>query len=727
MADAGRNSSGNARIALKAHLLGSEGTADLPKLAAYAFTSGGRMLARAPLPQATGDLQFRVGAEAMSVRVLIGPDVEEKEPAPSDLLRRGAVERHVRIDAGRLGAEVHVDVIPDVWRCWLRGLCFVRGTLLKREVRGGITVDLPVCDAEVEIFEVDPIFVFKLPDDVIAGLRRYLIDPLPRRPLPGRQPQPGASGPPSLPTPPRPIPDPPPFIEAPDHLIGPVFPLIRSRSAALRDAVLPAAPESLRAAALRVGDAMFRRELEGNLDFVREYLCLFHPWFVRKDLLRTVRTDECGHFQAILFLGCNNRDKPDLYFRATQRFLWFDVPIYEPLPVRCHTFWDYKCGTEVTLITTSPFARTCRPCPPINAPDNWVLVMAIGNFPLSRIRGTGVTLQATTNADNVGLTDADGPWGGLLRPRIEFDSSLRDTLGVKYYQVSIRKGSAGNFTILTGDVGRHYIHEVNGQPVISPYPLGPQTVNGVANLFEIPPALPPDGQWSLPDIVEDTTSAKFPSAVLAPAADHGKYQIKVELFDVNGAPVDLMAKGIEFVVPTSTDLSGTIDTVEASTLGLLDGNSFVMTLHVDNNHCDPAVIDAPVLAGNAASDECGVLTYTPGGGGSVHFGWTASHPNGIAGNGFATFSFAIYRGVNLLSIPPGSPTLPVSGMAKIGNAAFANDQTVADLLGSCRIAGFSENLYVAATAIDGLRRLSEYDSSAVRAFVLAPPLPNPTP
>ncbi len=705
MPEANKASGGNARITLKVNLLESKGAESLPRVAAYAFTAGGRLLARTPIQDGGGELPFRPASEAMNVRVLVGPEVEEKDVTAAALLRRGAVERHFRIDPKQLVGDARFEVIPDVWRCWIRGFCFVRGTLLKREVLGGIAIDLPVCDAKVEIYEVDPIIVFKLPDDVIERLRRYVLEPVP----------------------PRPLPDPPPFIQAPDDLIGPVFPTLPPPRAKVRSLETPPAAESLRNAALAGGTLDFRNQLFGHIDFVRHFLCRFYPWLVRKDLIATVQTDDCGHFQAFVFLGCFNRDKPDLYFRATQRFFWFDLPIYEPTPVRCHTFWDYQCGTEVTLYTTSPLARTCPPCPPVNAPDNWVLVMAIGNFPLSKIRGTGVTLQATTNADNLGLTDADGPWGGLLRPRIEFDNALRDSLNVKYYQVSTRKGTSGNFTLLTGDVTRHYIHDVNGQPVITPYPLGPQTVNNVANLFEIPPGLPPEGQWSLPDIVEDTTSAKFPSVALAPADQHGKYQIKVELFDVNGAAVNLAAKGIKFVVPTSTDLSGTIDTAEAGTLGLIDGNAFVMTLHIDNNPCSPAVIDAPELNGNAASDNCGVLTYNPNAPGSVTFGWTASHPNGLTGSGFATYSFVVYRGVNPLFVPPGSPTLPSSGIAKIGAAAFSDTQSVTDLLGGCTIAGFSENLYVAAMAIDGLRRLTEYDTSAVRAFVLAPPQPQLNP
>jgi hypothetical protein len=237
-------------------------------------------------------------------------------------------------------------------------------------------------------------------------------------------------------------------------------------------------------------------------------------------------------------------------------------------------------------------------------------------------------------------------------------------------------------------------------------------VGAQANLFEIPPALPPEGQWSFPDLLEDLTSAKFPTSDLAPAAEHGKYQLKVDLFDAAGTLVNIAAKGILYRVPAVTDLSGDIDTDDAASLGLVfdddgDGkNSFIMTLHVDNNECT-AAIAAPTLDGTPADDDCGVLEYDPTSPGSVTMNYTASHPQG-----FATYSFVLYRGVN--------PLTPPTASGPVGSGSFSTTQTVPYLLGSCRVAGYSENVYVWASATDGWFRLSRYDDHAVRAFVLAP-------
>lgn len=729
------------RVRIRTVLLDSQEAEAKPNAAAYAFSPGGHFLARQPLDaQGNATLRVPAGEEATSVRILIGPETEEKAPSLTSLLRRGARERHLRIDPGGRDLELEFRILPDIWLCWLRGLCFVQGTLLKRVRSGGLDLDFPVCNATVEIYEVDPIHYIlpRLPDSVLERFRGILLNP-PRPPRP-------------------PLPDPPPFGSFPpfppsDSPLEPPFPRFEMESTAARflkgtsqspqrrassgmgaesslspiasgSASAPVLPPEFQFAVRNAGLTQLRSLLADWADLIRPIICLYFPHLLTKQRIATAETDDCGHFHTFFFRGCNNPDQPDLYFRATQRFFGlFDITIYAPTPVACHTHWDYDCGTEVTLITRHPLALTCPPCPPVIAPENWVLVMAVGNYPLSRIRGTGETLQSTTDATTIGLTETNAPWGGLLRPRIEFDNRLRDNLGVRYYQVSWRKGFSGNFTPLTGDVRRHYAHFVNGDLELTPYPLGPQTVNGVPNLFEIPPAVPPVGQWSTPDVIEDTSSAKFPTVDLAPAAEHGKYQIKVDLFDGSGAPVDLAATGILFVVPTSTDLSGTVETVAASTLGLVSGNSFVMTLHIDNNPCNPALIDAPTLNGNPANDNCGVLEYGTSNSGAVVLGWKASHPNGVSAQGFASFSFSLFRGVNLLSIPPATPTLPASGPALIGAGAFSDSQSVADLLGGCAIAGFSENLYVAAAAVDGWRRLSEYDTSAVRAFVLAPQPP----
>jgi hypothetical protein len=727
-------------LKVSVNLLESKDAEKAPRSVAYAFSSGGRLLARGVVDEeGTASLTLPVATEARSVRVIVGPEVDEEATSISGLLRRGAEEKFLRINPEDLAPSVEIVVFPDKWLCWLLSLCFVRGTLLKRQIIGGVPVDLPVCNATVEIYEVDPIpiIIARLPDYVIEKIRDIILNPPPPPPPPpdGPFPPPPPDGP-FPPIPPGPNPEPV-FGSVMSFAVGGAA----TSSAGTDVGVQAKAIRSISTAsdlqllASNTDTFQFRRALPDYATLIAPILCLFYP-MVTKTLVATATTDDCGRFQTFFFRGCNNPDTPDLYFKAKQSFGYFTFTIYAPTPVPCFTHWNYECGTEVTLYTTHPLALTCSPCPPVIAPNNWVLVMALGNLPLSRIHGTSVPLQASTTPANLGLTDNGAPFGELLRLRIEFDNSLREDLDVKYYRVSYLKGTSGSFTPMTVSVHRHYTHEVGGDLVLEVYNLGPKVINGESNLFEIPPALPPTGQWSFPDLLEDLTSAKFPTTDLAPLAapgiawpEHGKYQLKVDLFDKDGNLVDIDAAGmqIKYRVPAVTDLSGDIDTDDAATLGLVtdddsDGKkSFIMTLHIDNSRCLGG-IDAPTLGGIAADDDCGVLEYDPASPGSVVMQYTAQHPNGLAPNGFATYRFRVFRGVNNLTLPPlpASPTLPASGRVPIPPASFSNTQTVEHLMGGCSVAGFSENLDVWAMATDGWQRLGQYDAHAVRAFVLSP-------
>lgn len=723
-------------LIVRADLLESQGAEKVPQTMAYAFSSGGRLLARQLIEKGNATLPLPARTTAQRVRVLVGPVIEEKEITVADLTRRGAQEQFIRIDANNLRPAANFSILPNAWLCWLQSLCFVQGRLVKTVTTGGVQVDMPVNNATVEVYEVDPFYILipRLPDYVIEGLREIILNPIP---MPDPPPFRGI---------PFPIPDPAPFDRISRVALNPQPLPPGFGKVALNPQPLPPKtniaslvgfdpqPEPpgsrvgfnpqpdppidlLRSSQLQflartTSTFHFRQSLIDNVVLVRPLLCYFYPTFVTMQLVATAITDECGHFQTFFFNGCGNPDKPDLYFKAKQQILpqpfFPPTTIYAPTPVACHTYWNYVCGSEVKLHTTHPLARTSPPCQPVIAPNNWVLFMAVGNYPIQLVQ------QDSTQADH-GLATAarsgaqvGSPFGGLLRFRVEFDNSLRDDLNVKYYQMSYRKGSSGAFIPLTMEVHRHYTHEVGGDLILEVFPLGPQVVGSTANLFEIPPALPPVGQWSFPDLTEDLTSAKFPTHTLLPVtSEFGKYQVKLDLFDDTGAPVNIAAKGIKYRIPDTDDFSGDIQTADAAALGLVSSNSMIVTLFIDNNVC-AAGIDAPTLDGVPAGDNCGLLEYDPASPGSVQMNYTASHPNG-----FATHNFHLYRGVNLLT-PPSVSGIPV------GAGSFSSTETVNYLLGGCEIAGFSENVYVAAMATDGWGRLSGYDAGAVRAFVLAP-------
>jgi hypothetical protein len=90
--------------------------------------------------------------------------------------------------------------------------------------------------------------------------------------------------------------------------------------------------------------------------------------------------------------------------------------------------------------------------------------------------------------------------------------------------------------------------------------------------------------------------------------------------------------------------------------------------------------------------------------------FSASHPNG-----FATFSFSLVKGANVVTLPAMPPT---SGPVSAAQSPISDP--LATLFGNCTTAAFGEYLYVAATANNGWGRQSQYDRSAAFAFALTP-------
>src|SRR5436190_6031965 len=261
--------------------------------------------------------------------------------------------------------EVEFPIERPVGNCWFRR-CLVRGTLLKRVTSGGVPIDMPVCGAEVEIYEVDPLIILipRVPIDWIKRLREIVRIPIPPIPPP----------PPEGPfRPPQPGPDPSPidallaesarFAEtaapAGDFVTrtelaqvaeerfrereGGTEQVERTFELTSEEPQAPDREEAMAAirglaesseiqAAAAHGLEPFRDALIKNPVLVRPLLCALFPRFVTMQLVGTATTDDCGHFQRSFWIGCTS-DVPDLYFIAYQRIGFLRIPIYQPLPV----------------------------------------------------------------------------------------------------------------------------------------------------------------------------------------------------------------------------------------------------------------------------------------------------------------------------------------------------------------------------------------------------------
>ena len=715
----------------------TDGSTERPALSAYAFSSGGSLLDVQPLDEkGNTKLTVPISAEGDAVRVVLGPRSEKEVPDVGELLRRGALEAHLDVRPDLRLPPVAFELSPELTLAILGRRCVVKGTLVKRVISGGVTLDLPVCNAAVDIWEVDPwpLIIPRLPDFDLGRLRDIVDGPWPPidLPIPPRPVDdildgviPDLGGPVSLN--PQPLPPRAAITRTAARAVPRIAAATRSATAAASDA--SAFPADLRLAA-RAARPAFERAVLANIDTLRPILCWLYPRHVRKVKIATAFTDQCGHFRTVIWRSFFDTDVPDLYFTARQRFFpGFWITILEPTPVACHTWWNYRCGTEVSLVTRHPAARGCAPCPPVIADPRWVLFMAIGNASTWRIHGANTGTAAGTagfDAAKAGLLDDTAPWGGTLRPRLEFDNILRSSLGVKFYRVSYKRPAEPDteWRFSTDAVNRHIATTVAGAPVLTQYPLGPVTKGATPHLYEIPPALPPGGgQWSLPNVVLDTQSAVIGTTAIMPGAGYddggtpvgpdqgGLLQIRVELFDTDGAPVDPEMLGIKWYVPATGDLTGNIDTQDAAALGLVNAarNCMIVTIRVDNNPCH-ATIDTPTIDGLPASAGCGVMNYSTLTN-TVRTPFTALHRNQ-----FADYRFYVQRGEG-----PGAQ-LTVTGVAPATAAGMpaAPTSSVGDLLDGCAIAGFTEQLSVWHRATDGWSRQSQYDAADARAFVLAP-------
>jgi hypothetical protein len=277
------------------------------------------------------------------------------------------------------------------------------------------------------------------------------------------------------------------------------------------------------------------------------------------------------------------------------------------------------------------------------------------------------------------------------------------------------------------DVVRHYTYDVGGHPVSALYKLGPLSPPDapMANLYEIPPSLPPQGVWGPVIAPTDYQNGVFNTTLPAPGITYdvngnevgidnsGKFEIRLELFDTAGNPVNIGALGIRYFVPDVDDLTGTITTVDAATLGLVSGNSIIVTVHVDNNPTF-AEIDAPSIGASSADPCCGVLGFAPGD--AVTLPWRAKHKNG-----FATFTFQTKRVDQLVFSQPSTPVGLTGNFSTVQNAQTLMDANLPAgcLPGGCNVAAFASFEYVTAMAIDGWTRLSYLDSMDFEAFTLS--------
>jgi hypothetical protein len=746
---------------------------ELPDLMLYAFDANGQLIATNPLPKGErSEVKLELPAELAetTLRIVLGPsrpkqqeevpkwmdrlirqgEFQEEKPSLPGVIRRGGYEKRVRLTEGGV---LDLVVLPSEWTTWLLCPCVVRGRLVKRvPLPDGTTKELGVCHACIKIYEVDkiPRIILQLPERDLFRLRDDLWRIL-RKP---------------------PLPDPPEFLSAGSFAekvgqIGPQTAGVTETALTLGSPVVtpviplppPAPRSSLKAESQPLNEQLrtelepvfrtasasqLRSELVANAQALAVHICaLKWLWYwLHKDLIKCVCTDEQGRFETTIWYPCTG-DKPDLYFKAVQCIGGSLHVLYDP-GVACHTYWDYPCGTEVLLETHDPAAITCVPLDPIDPPPGvtlWVMPYAVGSVRLDAIKSSGLT----------DFTDAKGTWinvpfGGTLGFRHGYSSGIPYDIAGKpaYYRWLYNKLGSGDAETewrefaapVASTVVRHYVDYDETHPELPPtfpvYPLGPQEKNSM-NLYEFKPHQPPQipnhkREWPVDDWFADIYSGilqspSLPGGVVDAA---GKYKIKLEIYDKAGNRISPAPGSFDFIVPTGLAADGVTVLTRKAYASEIQDDGFIFYLHVDNNECEAEIYEAAV--DGVPAGPCGFIAYGPGD--DVHLSFRAYHRNG-----FARFKFTVVRGSSgyvATACAPADPTValataplvtdtPVNGFNRSPTSVFAKEVDEAAIRGGCPKAAFGENLYVAATATNGWVRLSGLDASALpKAFALEP-------
>lgn len=715
----------------------------------YAFDAKGNLLASAPLVKDSATLSLPADSTTQAVRLFFGPPLEQDaRPSLALLQRFGAYEDRRLLDPKNPKFQL---IIPGViWRRWPICVCAVRGRVIKRQPQPNGTVkDLPICNSRVTICEVDilPNIIFRLPDLIVVRLRdefvREIVKPFHPPIVVNRIPS---------------LPEPPPVLRFAPGTTGATIDSglkatgVESHaeaaavsSAASLPALDPKTQLQIKALASATSVVDMRQRLVDLHPIIRPFICIW-PWlypFFRTsvDCLRTVPVDENGHFQTTLLYLCVG-DKPDLYFKVEQLQGGVWKTIYAPA-VACHTYWDYNCGSEVTIVVTDPSAIACVPQDPILTPQpTWVMPYAVGGTliwgtpspatpaPNGWVRSDGFTNYST-------ITDA--PFGSLLGFRMGYSNNITGSATIKYFRWSYRKAGTTDWSQMNLPVTRHYVKTVPGipTPTIS-FPtiqLGPKSVGAQQNLYDFkPPAPPPPGAgdpagtttaWPIDNWFDDIYAAFLDTLGLPGTRDEsaGQYQIKLEVFGPTGLILNPITGPFKFIVPSSVDPDGTVHTrlatdAEIEDLGGGNRGGFIFNLQIDNNTCEAAIY-ATTSGASSVADACGFLRYTPGSN-PFTLSFTAKHPNNRA-----YFSFSVVRGLTSVaaaSVNNAEVGLNAGPYTRDANSRFSHGFAQAELLGTCVNAAFAEYLYVAAKVTNGWARLgSGYDASALAAFAVATP------
>jgi hypothetical protein len=148
-------------------------------------------------------------------------------------------------------------------------------------------------------------------------------------------------------------------------------------------AMLADLPLATRSALTSSSITVVKQALLDNIAIIRPWICWWPwiwPYFCRCDEITTVITDHQGRFETNIWYPCFG-DHPDLHFWVEYCIGGVWTTVYNP-PACCDTYWNYVCGSEVTVRVTDPRVPWCGDDPPL--PGKQVAVLSIGHSKYDR-------------------------------------------------------------------------------------------------------------------------------------------------------------------------------------------------------------------------------------------------------------------------------------------------------------------------------------------------------
>jgi len=734
-------------MALKVVFAGTQANEPTPRVAVYSLDALGRVKEKIA---AVKDGQLDLSRVKAPV-VAFAPDVEK----PSELKAENLVTVRLADQLPAWNSTGIIEIPSQWWRGWLpfticlsgtASRCFpfwgfegLRGVALGRQQINLWEICEPLCNAVVEVWEYTTCcwpFVYPYLPRLIDNLAEFL-----------------AENP--IMFPPPPAPDPRPTDPALVQRVDAAFALNKSSNQ-----FVPSSALAVHLSALQTLTA------QDAAAYIEAYPILWPFWCTGGSAMlgqTPVNPDGsfsfCYHYFPLFRFNCRN----SYFYKIKQLVNGVWTYIYDGSAAN-----QYFLADEVANLQTLT-GQTCFQLPALG--NDYIALQAIGNTntwdlnsnwmgaptsgPQKGIDQTQAgDTQLVSLIQDAGLESENGaPWATQLNLLLNYDPALQTANPAPYYyrfsvvQADQGGGPMAGSTLIqvSASVSWQYFDTSVNPPTINGQLLGPVTVNGNPNLFQIPYFGDGNPNWlgnQFHQVLDTTQLVNVISG--GPGNGNGQFLLILEVFDKNGnrlVPEDAVS-------PLGTDTKGTFNYLRlltSTTTADVRYNSLTHVLWVDNRRCMAAINyfmnssgvqvcqfyhgdpSTPFYVGFQAYHAVmcdGPASPVPSASfmSSFDIAWQEGlgGTNGLLAQGTDT-NWTQPNGCSVSlanAVSTAAPPTPTSAFT-VPNVTFG------EMLGSETTCSFALNLDVYAKHTNGYGALSQFDYSATAALALsdAPPPP----